>query len=411
MAFEDFKRKIINNVNENELIELTKDLISIPSHWAIAEREKRIANYLHDLFKQENINVYLQEVIDGRSNVIATLKGLGSGPSLMLNGHIDTVPPFGMKDPFTPVIKNGCLYGRGSADMKSGIACMAYAMILIKRPGIDLAGDLVFSGVIDEDAASDLGTRYLIEHGPLTDYAIVGEATSLYPVIAHKGIDYFEIDFTGKSVHSSVPEKGVSAIFAAAEFASLIENYLVPSYNKLIHPYVGAPTINVDLIQGYAKANEPYLKGQSKTYSGIVPNKCKIFIDIRWTPYQSLSELEKDLKEIAQMVCKNRPEVKISVNYIPLPRPAMEIDPENQLVKCITEIVNEVLGKKLPLKGLSGWGDSGLFASIAKIPTIVFGPGDMSRAHSDNEFIDIKELKPASIIYTLAALKLCGTDR
>jgi acetylornithine deacetylase/succinyl-diaminopimelate desuccinylase family protein len=404
----EFKNRIVELVNEEEVLGIVKDLVRIPSHWAQQKREKPIAEYLLKLFQDEGIDAYLQEVYKGRPNVVAILHGTGNGKSLMFNGHIDTVPPFGMSDPFSGIIKDGKLYGRGAADMKSGVGTMAYALILIKRAGIKLKGDLVYIGVIDEDAASSEGTRYVVKHGPLTDYAIVGEPTSLQPVTAHKGIDYFEVTFIGKSVHSSVPENGINANLAAADFVSRIENELMSLYSEKIHPLCGAPTINVGLIQGAAQANMPFLLGKTPTFAGIIPDVCKVYIDVRWTPYQTITEVENDIKEIAKRVESNREGIKVEVNYIPMPRPAMEISSDNPLVKSIQYNSKLVLKKEYPVKGEKYWGDSGLLYGLSKIPSIMYGPGNISCAHSDVEWVKITELPKASLIYALTAMDICS---
>jgi len=397
-------------VDADEVLEIVRRLVMTPSHWALAEREKPIALVLKNLFEDEGIDVFLQEVIDGRPNVIATIKGTGGGKSLMFNGHIDTVPPFGMKDPFSAVVENGKLFGRGSADMKAGVGAMAYALIVIKRLGIQLKGDLVFAGVIDEDAAGSAGTRYLVKNGPKTDYAIVGEPTNLHPVVAHKGIDYFEIVFRGKSVHSSVPENGVNAILAAADFIGRIERQMVPRYAGLVHPLVGAPTINVGLIQGCAQGNMPFLLGQSPTFAGTVPDVCKVYIDIRWTPYQTIDQVTQDVMNLAQIVQEERSDVTVEVNYIPMPRPAMEIDSKHNLVQVLNKHIKTVLGSERLVRGETYWGDSGLLYGLAGIPTLMFGPGDISCAHSDDEFIEISQLASAVKIYALTALDICGHE-
>ena len=172
-----------------ELLKITKDLVAIDSSTTCPARERNVAEYLLELFKKEGIRAWVQEVKDGRGNVIAVLKGDGRGKSLMLNGHMDTVPVTGMEDPFRGKTEDGWLWGRGTADMKGGLAAMAYALILLKRMEVVLHGDLVFAGVIEEEAATSAGSRHIAAHGPITDYAIVGEPTALYPVTAHKGID------------------------------------------------------------------------------------------------------------------------------------------------------------------------------------------------------------------------------
>ena len=114
-----------------ELLKITKDLVAIDSSTTCPARERNVAEYLLELFKKEGIRAWVQEVKDGRGNVIAVLKGDGRGKSLMLNGHMDTVPVTGMEDPFRGKTEDGWLWGRGTADMKGGLAAMAYALILL----------------------------------------------------------------------------------------------------------------------------------------------------------------------------------------------------------------------------------------------------------------------------------------
>lgn len=407
MITQELKNKVSNAVDSEEVLQLVKDLISVPSHTSLEERETLVASHLLDLFKSEGIEAYLQEVKDGRSNIIARLEGESDGRSLMFNGHIDTVPPFGMEDPFSPIVHEGKLYGRGSADMKAGVGTMAYALIILKRLGIKLRGDLVFAGVIDEESSESAGTHYIVEHGPKTDVAIVGEPTKLHTVAAHKGCDYFEVTFNGWSSHSSVPKNGVSAISAAVDFVKKVEEDMIPNYAKLDHPLVGPPTINVGAIQGSSVDNLPYLTGESSSFVGTVPGFCRMFIDVRWTPYQTIEDVTNDVKEIAKAVELERPDVKIEVKHI-LPHPAMEINLDHPLVQSVQNNIKEATGENSPLRGEPFWGDSGLLYAHANTPTLLFGPGDIGCAHSDNEYIDVSEIAPAAKIYALTALDICG---
>lgn len=405
------ENKVGKAIKQEEVLQIIRDLVKIPSHWAQEKREIPIANHLKSLFESEGIDVYLQKVVDGRSNVIATLKGTGEGPSLMFNGHIDTVPPFGMDRPFDAIVQGNKLYGRGSVDMKSGVGTMAYALIILKRLGVKLKGDVIFAGVIDEDAAGSAGSRYIVEHGPLTDYAIVTEPTKFEPVTAHKGMDDFEIIFKGKSVHSSVPEKGINAIYAAADFVNKIEKNLIPRYNEIKHPLVGSPTINVGLIQGSAQANKPFLMGESETFSGIVPDVCHVYLDVRWTPNQTIEQVKRDIENIAQEVAHIRPKVDIKIKYIPRPRPAMEINPNNELVTVVQNNIKKVTGNLPSVKGETFWADSGLLYGLANIPTLMFGPGDIGVAHTDHEFIEIDSLAAATEVYVRSAIDICGIEK
>lgn len=404
------KERVKDLVSEEEAIGLVRDIVQIPSHWAQKDREKPISDFLMKYFEDAGIETYQQEVFPGRPNVIAVLHGTGAGKSLMFNGHIDTVPPFGMENPFGAEIKEGKMYGRGAADMKSGVAAMAYAMKLLKKAGITLKGDLVYAGVIDEDAAGSAGTRYVVKNGPFTDLAIVGEPTSLQPVIAHKGCDYFTVTFSGRSVHSSVPWNGANANYAAAEFIHRVEMEMIPQWTQKKHPFCSPPTINAGLVQGAAKANMPYLLGESPTFAGIIPDVCKVHIDVRWIPTQTIKGIEEEFRALADQVASERAGITAAVEFIDMYRPAMEISPDNILVKSIQNNSKEILKKEYPVKGETYWGDSGLLCTLAGIPSIMYGPGDIGCAHSDVEWVETDELAKAALIYALTAIDVCGVE-
>ncbi len=135
----------------------------------------------------------LKEVEPGRYNVTGILKGTGNGRSLMLCGHMDTVPAYGMNDPFSGRVEDGKLYGRGSCDMKGPLAAMLAAFIGIKRSGLPLKGDLVFAGVIDEEQTGK-GVEYLAQNGPFVDGAVIGEPTDMRLALGHKGLEWLKID-------------------------------------------------------------------------------------------------------------------------------------------------------------------------------------------------------------------------
>lgn len=403
----NIKERIESEFSEKELLEITRKLISIPSHTIYPQREIKVAEYLLELFSKESIDCYLQTADGERCNIVATLKGKGGGKSLMLNGHTDTVPVTDMENPFDGIIKDGYLFGRGSADMKGGLAAMAYAVILIKRSGIILDGDLVFTGVIDEEAAKSTGARVIATEGPITDFAIVGEPTKLCPVIAHKGIDYFEINFTGKAAHSSNPDNGVNAIFAAADYVNLIRNGLVQEYKQMTHPLVGEPTINVGLMIGAAKINHGFLLGQSETFAGVVPDSATVYLDVRWTPYQTVEGIMEQLQNVADTVLLNNPGMKIEVVYIPLPRPAMEISANTSLTYALVKHIKEYSPNTAVPQGVSYFADSGILFGVGKIPSLIFGPGDIAYAHSNDERVLIDELNKATLIYAQTAIDVC----
>ena len=406
---ESLRAQVKSLLSEDEVIQITQELIRIPSHPETPDREKEIANYLYTLFQKEGIQAELQIVKDDTPNIIATLKGnqnaSAGAKSLMLNGHIDTVAPVGMDKPYDPVIKDGILYGRGACDMKAGVAAMAYALILLHRAKVQLAGDLYFCGVIEEDCATSAGSRFVVENGPFADYGIVGEPTQLKVVTAHKGIDYFCIKVRGVAAHSSKPTNGANAIYAAAEIVLKIESDLVSKYNAMHHPMLGAPTINTGLIQGSAASNKGFLLGTADTYAGTVADECDIYLDVRWTPQQSVDTIMQDLQELCSKVTRDR--ISIDVEYIPLPRPAVEVDADNNLVRAACAHAEMITGEKQEPVSAGFWTDAGLFYGLRGIPTIVCGPGDVSYAHGPDEQVKIGDISKAALLYAYTALDIC----
>lgn len=401
-------RQLIDSLfSEEELLTLTRKLISIPSHTASLQRERPLADYLMELFRQEGIDCRLQPADGERCNVIATLPGDGTGKSLMLNGHMDTVPVADMDDPFGGQIRNGVLYGRGAADMKGGLAAMVYALLLVHRSGIKLNGDLVLAGVIDEEAAKSTGSRIVAQEGPHTDFAIIGEPTALYPVIAHHGIDYFQIDFTGRSAHSSLPKNGANAIYAAADFVTCVREELTPAYERMPHPLTGCPTINAGLITGCARINKGFLQGNDETFAGVVPDEATVYVDVRWTPYQSVAAVQAQLEETVAQVEKKNPGVTGRVSYIPLPRPAMEISPDARLTQALLKNTAVVSPQTAVAQGVTYFADSGILSGVGGIPSLIFGPGDIAVAHSPNECVEISQLFKAARIYAYTILDVC----
>lgn len=404
----DYMRMIDEMLDAKELISLLQDFIRIPTYTTYENREKELADYIMEVCRKEGIDCTLQQTDEkGRYNVLATIHGAGGGSSLMYNGHMDTVPIDGMPEALNPVIKDGYMYGRGTADMKSGLASMLYSMILVKRMGVKLSGDFVLGAVIDEEAAKSTGSWAIAKNGPFTDYAIVGEPTDLFPVVAHKGIDYFQIDFIGKEAHSSNPDNGINAIYAASDYVNEIRNTLVPKYKAMVHPKVGYPTINAGLISGSAKINKGYILETSDTYAGVVPDEASLWVDVRWTPFQSVESIMEDLNSLAAAVKEKNPGIEISVSYIPWPRPAMEIGEDEKLTKVLIDAIGHVSPISAKPQGVSYFADSGILYGKGGIHSLIFGPGNIAQAHSINEYVKIEDVIKAAKIYTLTALNVC----
>jgi acetylornithine deacetylase/succinyl-diaminopimelate desuccinylase len=394
--------KVLNYFTEQEIIEILADLVRIPSHSGVFEQETKTAAYIRDFFQKEGIEAMLTPVTDGRCNVVARLKGKGGGKSLLFAGHTDTVPPYDMeRDPYAAVIEQGKMYGRGVVDMKAGLACMMIAMAAVKRSGTELAGDLIFAGLIDEEAKSE-GARAYLKTGERPDAAIVSEPTNMQICVGHRGLEWFEFTFHGKTVHGGRQKEGVNAIQKAAMFITALEAELIPALEKRTDPIVGSSSMNYGLIKGGA---------QPSTVAG----ECVLQIDRRWIPGENFSDVLAEYRGVLDGLREADKTFKADFKVMDISymedryiHEAMYTDPKEEIVRAAEAACRETTGVASPLTAFPAWTDGGLLNYYGKIPTIILGPGELSSAHSSDEHIEIGALLPAASIFCKIACAYCG---
>lgn len=400
MREKDTLEKLSNQVSEEELVELTRKLVSIPSHFNLPAGEVEVVRALEQVFLAEGIEYRLQPVEGERSNIIAKLPGTGGGKSLTLNGHLDTVPPYGMKDPFKAEYIDGKIFGRGTVDMKGPIAAMIMAMVAFKRSGIKLKGDLYFAGVIAEETNSE-GSETLIESGFRTDGAIIGEPSGREYAIGHRGLEWLEIEIKGKAAHGGIPDKGINAIVNAAKFIMRVQEKLVPRLKNLDNPVMGPPVMNFGYIEG-------------GTQPSTVADRCRILLDRRYTAHETLSDVIAQYENILAELEAEDPSFKGSLRrmesalmkkYEHVP---METDPGDPLVKAVVSALEEIIGAPPVMTRSRGWTDAAIFNHYGKMATVVYGPGDITRSHTDLEYITVEELSEGYRVFILAAFNYCG---
>lgn len=383
-------------IEEDRLLKIIGDLISIPSHLEVAGREKQISEFVRDTVVEMGLPVEVQEVIDNRSNIIVKLEGSGTGRSLAFNGHLDTVPPcVEMKDPYRPVVKNDRIYGRGSCDMKGSLGAMIYTLLLLKKTSLTLKGDLYLTAVVGEETGGT-GTRYLVKHGFRPDFAIVGEPTDLRLVTSHKGVCHISVTVKGRSCHGSVPDQGSNAIVAVSDFIQSIKQKLMPELEKRTQKHVGSATLNIGKIIGGTKVN-------------MVADRCILELDRRWVMGESLTLIVSEIEGLINEVCRKDPGLQAEVKvlypddeyYGPLSVPE-----DQEIIRLVKDSM-EGIGKRPEVAGMQGWTDAAtLFHS--GIPTVVFGPGSIRQAHTDDEWVETGQLVDAVKCYLSIINSVCG---
>ncbi|ABR46282.1 acetylornithine deacetylase or succinyl-diaminopimelate desuccinylase [Alkaliphilus metalliredigens QYMF] len=396
----DWKGFIHQYYDEEELVKLTQDLIKIPSHVNYPGREKEVGIFLSDYCQRQGFDVEVKTIVDERVNVIVTLKGTGEGKTLLLNGHLDTVPPGEMDfDPYGAEIVDGHILGRGTVDMKGPIASMIIMMLALKRSDLKLTGDIIFTGVIGEEEQSE-GTEDLVKNGIKADGAIVGEPSSSQYSAGHRGLEWLEIKIKGRSAHGGVPHLGINAIEKAGKLISAIQDTIYPKLEKRSHPLMGPSVMNFGYIKGGI---------QPSTVAG----DCIIQIDRRYIPGETVATVIAEYQEVIDHLKAHDSDfdaeiIRMPNNMLTLDHLPLETSLDDPITVALKNALSAVLEREPVLSTKRGWTDASLLYNFANIPTIVYGPGDISYSHTKNEQIAIKELIEAVEVYFLTALQFCG---
>ncbi len=391
------KSDVSLRIDSTSTVNLLKKLISIPSVNPAIENgqgEEAVATYIAKWFrKTHQFRVMEQKVGKNRFNVIAILEGKGEGKSLMFNGHMDTVGTSNMTvHPFRPFVQAGRMHGRGSCDMKGPIASMMAAMLALAKLRMKLAGDVIFTAVVDEEYES-IGTSELVKRFR-ADAAIVGEPTGLYDIaIAHKGYGWLEIETIGRRAHGSVPEKGIDAIEKMAKIISRLDH--VRRQQKLkSHALVGTPRIHTSTITGGSDWSS-------------VPAKCTLRLERRLIPGESPQDALKELQKLVADCSKSDSALKAKVRLVHA-ADSMEVNAAEPHIRILRENVR-LAGGRGRIIGVPYWTDASILVNEAKIPSCLFGPGDITGAHGPDEFIKIGDVMIAARIYAETANGYCSS--
>lgn len=360
------------------VLQTLSDLVrinSVNSSYEGGPGEGEIAAYVRRFFEQRGIEVCEQEVFPGRPNVLARLPGRDSSRRIVLEAHTDTVSVKGMTiPPFEPVIRDGKMYGRGSCDTKAGLATMMHALAWLKEEGITPPCEVLLAAAVDEEY-SYRGVVRLCE-GLKADAAIVAEPTELRAVIATKGVLRCRLVVHGKSAHSSKPHLGVNAITHMARVIAAIEadNERMASVQ---HPLVGCGTCNVGVISGGVQVN-------------FVPDRCAIEIDRRLLPGEKASDAVAHYRQLLQSLDGITGDVEEPLLLVD---EALDTPADAAVVKTALRVLSDMGLNAEPCGVPFGCDASKL--SRAGIPSIVFGPGSIDRAHTADEYIEIDQVEEA----------------
>ena len=382
-----------SNLDEPALIQLLKDMVKIdsvnPSLVKGARGETEMANLCSWYLESLGMDVKMYDVEPGRPNVVGVLKGKGGGKALLLNGHTDTVGADYMTiDPFEPTIKDGKLYGRGSFDMKGGLAASMAAVKAVADSHHELKGDVILAAVCDEEFAS-IGTEKLMEETS-ADAAIIGEFTASNIQVAHKGFAWIDIETRGVAAHGSLYQVGVDAIANMGHVLIGIEalqNILMED----VHPLVGPGSIHASIIQGGRELS---------TY----PDHCLLQVERRLIPGETRANVDEEMNALLQTLREGDPKFQ-GDHKITFYRGAMEVSPEEEICQLIKEGTEKITGVTPKYTGGTGWMDSEIIWNKG-IPVVCHGPMG-SGAHSKEEWVDLESVANIARVHEYVIKEFC----
>ena len=364
----------------NRTEKLLRELIVLPSvnpafaspndSWA---GEQRVADFLAATAASAGLPIEFQKILPGRSNFLTRLLPSGKiTKRILLAPHLDTVPVANEKQ-FSPIKKNGRLYGRGACDTKGSVAAMLSALISIasdaNRPK---QTEIIFAGLIDEEDGQR-GSRALVSSGLKADLAIVGEPTELKIVTAHKGSLWLRLETRGKAAHGATPHLGKNAVHEMARVVELLETSYATQLRRRRHKLLGHATLSVGTISGGTQPN-------------IVPDHCVISADRRILPGETEQTVRREILQLLRV--KN-----LSAN-IQDSRAAFCGSLETNFELPLVQQFFRTLGQKKPV-GVDYFCDAAVL-SQSGIPSVVFGPGNIAQAHTSDEWISLKQLEQAT---------------
>jgi len=354
-------------------------------------RERPCAEWIRDFLEDLGVEADLQEVDEGRANVVAKI-GEDRGPGLLMSGHIDVVLAgdldlWTVTHPFEPKVKNGRLYGRGSCDMKGPDACVLQALKDLIGEDFKRQLNLVFT------SGEDTGGWYVgkvVEEEKITVedalYGVIPEPSMMEIVRCHKGSGTAVVKLLGRAAHSSTPELGVNAILKASKLIGELVK-LQDGLEEKEHPLLGHTTIKPTIIDGGFKSN-------------IIPDSCKVTINSRLIPEHAGGTYPRRwIQDIIDGLGEGDPDFNAVIESCSS-NPALDVPEDSSIVEILMEIL-----KKEPI-GVPYYTEAVDYTQ-AGIPTVICGPGSISQAHTANEYIAIDQLEKGVTTFKKLIRRTC----
>jgi succinyl-diaminopimelate desuccinylase len=399
--------QVLRKIDADEVVELTRSLVRIPSVYRPGDpeaTEARVAAFVEAWLRREGFEVEVQPVAPGRPNVVGWLgEKRPGGKSLLLEGHTDVVtegdPAAWSHPPFGAEMVDGRIYGRGTADMKSGLAAAMVAAAAFRRAGVALRGKLVVGALVDEEDGM-IGVRHLCTTavGRELDAAIICEPEENELCLEQRGVVWARFRVRGKMAHGAMPEAGVNPIAGLGRLLAAapgLERRLRRACQK--SRYLRPPTVTPTIIQG-----PPPRVGVPQ--SNVIPAMAETTFDIRLTPGIDADGIRAELEAVCRGVAAVQPGVKVEWEPVNAFRLATRVERSEALVEAMVRGVKQATRRAPRFGGVPGSTDGTILRTELGIPIVTCGPGDRLIPHQVDEFVMADQVVDAARIYVASVL-------
>jgi succinyl-diaminopimelate desuccinylase len=393
-------------IDVDALVEFTRELVRIPSVFDPARglSEAPAAELVEAQMRAFGWEPLVDLVADGRPNVIATIDGDSPGRTLMFEGHTDVVTEGDLStwtvDPFGADLRDGKIWGRGSADMKSGVAAMLFATDAIVRSG-SFPGRIVLGALVDEEGMM-LGARDFVARGHAegVDGAICCEPEGGEICHVAKGAIRLRIDLLGRMAHGAMPFEGRNPNRAAAAVIAALSDFEARLQLDLgQHEHLGLTWVTPTVM----RAGDP-------VQMNVMPANASLWVDVRTIPAVNHDEFIDEVRDLATAAAGEL-DVAAAVTVIDN-RPAVALDEADPLVRALWDAHGAVATTPPRLGGVPGTTDGTMLTTLGGVPTVVYGPGGKWIAHQADEFVAVDDIVQHANVYVDAARRfLAGSPR
>ena len=375
-------------INLDKVIEDTQQLIRIDSQNP-GIQESQATEWVGNRLSEMGLEPELQNVEAGRENIIAAIPGDSSVPRLVLLAHLDTVPIGGgwTEDPLGGEIRDGLIFGRGSCDMKGGVAISLGLMETLQKRKAGISGDVVFVGTVDEEAPDMLGAQKLVSDGLIRpdDQVLALEPTGTRLRIAQMGLRWLRVNVTGRMAHAGRAHLGIDSAHVMARIVDTLKNEVAQLKHE--DAILGRPRFTCGTFHAGVATN-------------VVPPSAEAFFDMRIVPPMSIEDVIPMVSDVGSRVIAEFPGATFDVNPLGAPRPPVRASDESKIVSALRASYEIQTGKTMPFGGDDGheaYTDSSMVAALTGSKSCtVFGPGSTDKAHTADEFVPIADLELVS---------------